>query len=146
MLKVIDGLRTSNHANSVVDIAAQSVVHGTTNANVVSTSVDMANFAELLVVGLCNAVTGTPTGTIAIQESNEAAANFVNVTNAVLTFTAANTVKVHSLDWRKPNRKRYARLSAYNATNAITLAGITERVHQTHGAHALGDNCGQADS
>lgn len=144
-LKVIDGLKTCDGANAAIDLRSQSVTHGTQNSNVVSSSVDMSGFAELIAIGMCNGVTGTPTGTITIQESNESSANFTNITNAVMTFTAANTMQVHSIDWRKPNRKRYARLSAFNATNACILAGLTLRVQPLRGV-SLDDNVSQADS
>ena len=124
MLKVIDGLRTANHANSVIDFPAQSI---TTQANS-TPSVDMANFAELIYVGICNSVTGSGVGQLQVQESNEAAANFVNITNAILAFTTANTIKIGSVDWRNPSRKQYARLTGTNTTNAITLSGHTQRV------------------
>jgi len=139
MLKVIDGLRTFNAA--APDLAAQSV---TTQVN--TGSVDMANFAELLVVGQCNSLGGGGVGSLAIQESNEAAANFTNITNAALAFTVANTMKVWSGDWRKPNRKRYARLAAFNTTANVTMSAVTLRVRPTRAALTLEANGSQTDS
>lgn len=138
-LKVIDGLRTANHANAVIDFA-QLVA-----AQVNGPGTDMSEHLEAVYVGTCSAVTGSGTGTIVMQESNEASANFTNVTNASLAFNTANTVKVGSVDWRKPNRKRYARLAAFNATNSITLQGTLLRVQSKSNVN-LGDNCSQLDS
>lgn len=124
MLRVCDGLRTANHANSVVDLPSQSVT-----AQVNTTSVDMANFAELLVHAQCNGVTGAGTGEVVVQESNESGANFTNIAGAVSNFTAANTTKPIHVNWRANGaRKKYARLAAFNATNAVTLSATTYRL------------------
>lgn len=124
MLRVCDGLRTANHANSVVDLPSQSVT-----AQVNTTSVDMANFSELLVHAQCNAVTGSGTGDIVVQESNEASANFTNISGASSNFSAANTAKPIHVNWRSNGaRKKYARLAAFNTTNAVTLSATTYRL------------------
>lgn len=122
MLLACDGLRTANHANFVVDLPSQSVT-----ANVNTSGVEMTNYAQLLVVGICNAITGSGVGNIQLQESDDNT-NFTNVTNAALSFNSANTVKELAIDWRKPGRKRYARLQASNTTNAATLVAVTNRL------------------
>ena len=141
MLKVIDGLRTYDHANAKTEIPSQSINGTAVNS---AGSLDMADHRELIAVALAGAVTGTGVLTVQIQESNEAAANFTNVTNAVLTLNTANTLKLHSVDWRKPARKRYARLQA-NTTNAVVVSAFSLAVGPKR-LVSLADNAGQLDA
>ncbi len=127
MLKVINGLETVDGANNKIDIPYQSVT-----AQVNSTGVDMSNHDEFLAAFLGAAITGSGTLTCLVQESDEAAANFANVeggeSNAVATINAANMLYVMSVDWRGPTRKKYARLSVINATNAVAVSALGLRV------------------
>lgn len=132
MLKIIDGLATLDGANFKIDIPYQSVT-----AQVNSTGVDMSDHNEFLGAFASAAVTGSGTLTCLVQESNEAAANFANVTggvaNAVATISAANCLKILAVDWRGPLRKKYARLSAINATNAVAVSAVGLRVGKRSG-------------
>jgi hypothetical protein len=133
-LKVIDGLMTLDGANYKIDIPYQAV---TAAATVNSTGVDMSAHSEFLAAFLGAAVTGAGVLTCLVQESNEAAANFTNVTggasNAVTTISAANTLKVMSVDWRSPLRKKYARLSVVAATNTVAVSAVGCRVSKKCG-------------
>lgn len=143
MLKVIDGLRglyNNGAANCTVGLPYQSFTAAVNGA-----AIDMANFAELLVLGFLMAPTGSGTGVIYVQESNEAAANFANVANASMALSAANTERFHSVDWRNPARKRYARLVGANATNAVTMMGTVLCLGNKN-KNTLAENAGQLDA
>lgn len=127
-LHVVDGMRTFDGANYKLDLNSQSV---TAQAN--TTSVNMTNFSSLMVVGLCNAITGSGTGQIVVQESNESGANFTNVSGGVANFNAANTCRIVHVDWRDPARKQFARIAAFNATNAVTLSAVSMRIEPKRG-------------
>ena len=122
MLRVINGLRSFNHSNATINFPNQSI---TAQAN--GAAFDSANFSEVIAVGMCQSVTGSGTGQLVIQESNESSANFANINtpiNAVMNFNVANTVRFCSLNKDRPTRKRYLRLSAFNTTNAVSLSGV----------------------
>lgn len=130
MLKVIDGLATVDGANSKIDIPAQSV---TAAATVNGTSHDMSDHNEFIAAFLGGAVTGAGVLTCKVQESNEPAANFADVTDAVQTVSTSNALKLISVDWRKPNRKRYARLTVTAATNTVAISAVAVRVNKRSG-------------
>ena len=127
-LKVMDGARTIDGANIGGDLSAENVAASTVNA----TSVDMSSpgHHELLVAISCGVLTGTGTLAVFVQESNEAAANFTNIASAIQSFAATNdnTSKWISVDWKKPDRKRYARVVATTALNSTVYSALTLRV------------------
>lgn len=132
MVKVINGLRTIDGANAAVDLPVEArTAANTTN----STGIDMKDHAELLVVAQSGVITGLGVATFTVQESDEAAANFANVTEggvaASVDFTAAaesNMQKIISLDWNDPARKRYARVVQATTVNTAEAGAITLRV------------------
>lgn len=122
MLKVIDGLRTVDGANATCDILPADRTNTTTNG----TGVDMADFEELIAVAMIGTLDASHGQTIAIQESDEAAANFANITspdNTVHT-SVTNTLHVWSVDWRHPDRKRYARVQVIDDATDSALTGV----------------------
>jgi len=133
-LKVIDGAKAIDGANLACDIDYQTLTVGGT-ANVESTSVDMSEFFELLAHITVDAVDAGCTLKVAVQESDEADASFTNITGALAEFAAgaADDSVWMSVNWKHPDRKRYARLQAIvtGANTALLTAG-TLRV-QPHG-------------
>lgn len=142
MLKVIDGLKLVDAANNTPDVKAADRTNATTN----STGVDMSEHEELLAILHLGVVDASHGMTFAIQESDEAAANFTNITtpvNTVLSIAAANsnTQRVLSVDWRHPDRKRYARVQGINdATNSALWAATTLRCRPKGGPVGVDDN------
>lgn len=129
MMRVIDGAKTLDGANNASDIAhANYAAANTMN----STSVDMQDpgHHELVANVRTGTLLGTATLSVAIQESNEAAANFTNVAGAHLNFAATDDNKSRwaSVDWTHPDRKRYARLSGVTANNTVEYSAATLRV------------------
>ncbi|GAG44021.1 unnamed protein product, partial [marine sediment metagenome] len=118
-------------ANSTPDLVSTTLtVGGTATAN--TTGVDMVAHSEYLACIQVTSVAAGCTLVVKAQESNEAAANFTDVTGAAITY-AANTVNDAQwvdVDWRHPDRLRYARLTAtVTGANAAVLSANTLRVH-----------------
>lgn len=112
-LRVLDGARLIDSAAS--DIPAANYSAGTTN----STALDMEDFNEL--IGILNAgvVVNTGVTTAYIQECDTSGGTFTNITDATMTINnASNTQAAISVDWKHPDRKRWARLSVVQATAA----------------------------
>lgn len=131
-LKVIDGARLVDAANNACDIVPLDRTDATTN----STGVDMSGHEEFLVVAMIGLLDASHGLTIAIQESDEAAANFTNITTPQNTVTtmANNTTRVWSVDWRHPDRKRYARIQGIDdATNSALWGAQSIRAKPTSG-------------
>jgi len=134
-IKVMDGARTLAGATATADIPIANYA----NANTMnSTGVDMKDHFELLVALIGGVVTGTAVVTLYAQESNEAAANFTNIASATATLTAAaesNLSKWISVNWKHPDRKRYARVSGVvSVANAAFYGALTLRVGPHGGA------------
>lgn len=132
-MKVIDGARTLDGANFGCDLPPLSIASGNTRN---STGVDMSGHYELI----ANVEAGVVNTSVAVtvQESNESAANFTNITGAVVTMNTNNTSKVMSVDWKHPDRKKYARLQGITAGGGATLYGATTlRVAENAGPVSL---------
>lgn len=141
-MKVMDGARTIDGANSGTDIPYQTLTVGMT-AQANSTGVDMSNHFELLATFLAPAVAAGCTLTCLVQESDEAAANFTNITGAAATIAAgsANLAEWISVDWKHPDRKKYARLSMLaTGANTATVAALSLRVNEGGGDVDADDN------
>ena len=127
-LKVMDGLRTLDGANMTCDLPPAD----RTNTAVNTTGVDMSAHNELLVSVQQGVVDAGQVGSVKVQESNEAAANFTDITGAVASFNGAassNLTQVISVDWRSPERLKYARLvGTFGSTNSALVGAVTMRV------------------
>lgn len=121
MLRAIDGASSIDPANNGVDITPLDRTAATVNA----TGVDMsghASFWGMMMAGVIDASTNV---TLWVQESNEAAANFVNITGASTVLETADDDQSAQLyvDWRHPDRKKYARLVGIVAGSNSALYG-----------------------
>lgn len=128
MMRVIDGAKVFDGANNATDLSHLNYASGNTSA---STSVDMRNpgHHELLVNARTGNLLGAATLTVAVQESDEAAANFTNIAGAHMNFapTDDNKSKWASIDWTHPDRKRYARVQGITANNTVEYGVATLR-------------------
>lgn len=134
-LKVMNGARTLDSANLVTDIAYQTLTVGGT-AQVNSTGVDMSGHAEFLACCMGMAVHANATLTWYIQESDEAAANFVNISGAtkVMAASSANDAAWIDVNWKHPDRLKYGRIVAIaTGANTATVAATSLRVQQING-------------
>ena len=139
-LKVINGLRGVDGANSGMDIDIQAIVFGNTVNGAVH---DMVAHFELLFLCLNDDVDAGATLVFHAQESNEAAANFTNITGASVTVAAevANTVELLSIDWKNPDRKRYARVCAtVTGANNADVGAVGLRLQEHAGDKAIDTN------
>lgn len=139
-MKVMDGARALDGTNLTADIVQTTLTVGGT-ATVNSTGVEMTDFFEFLAHILVTSVDAGATLVVVAQESNEAAANFTNITSATQTFaaTAANDSAWFDVDWKHPDRGKYARLSAtVTGANTAVLSGATFRI-QPHGGPVTAD-------
>jgi hypothetical protein len=130
MLRVVDGAYTLAAGTFTIDIPYKTLTVGGT-ANAESTGVDMSGHWEFL-ANVCGYVIDAGcTLTVTVQESDEAAASFTNITGASHSYAAgsANDSKWFSVSWRNADRKKYARLQAIvTGANTATLSAVTLRV------------------
>jgi hypothetical protein len=139
-LKVMDGLRTVDGANAAVDIAIANYASGNTMNG---TSHDMKDHFEFLVSAQAGVVTGTAVVTIVVQESNEAAANFANVASAAVSFANnanSNQAKLISVNWKHPDRKRYARVQGLVTVANAAFYGVHAMRVAPHGGPVTADS------
>lgn len=131
MLKVIDGLRTTDGANSGTQIGMISRTAGTVNGPGVAMG---GHFEALALVGI-GSVAASTNCTYNVQESNDNS-NFTNISGATTVFnaSAANLSRVIGIDWKHPDRKAYARLVQIVAgAGAVVGGGEILRVNQNAG-------------
>ncbi len=143
-LKVIDGLRTVTHGNSQLDLDVQAIVAGNTVNGAVHT---MDGFGEFLALFTIDDVDVGATLIMKVQESNEAAANFTNIAGAEKTVAAgaANDAELISVDWKHPDRGKFARVTAQvTGANNTDLSAIGLKMVPFGGSAGLdlsvGDN------
>ncbi len=143
-LKVIDGLRSQAHANSDLDLNVQPIVAGNTVNGAVHT---IDGFGEFLALFTVDDVDTGATLIVKVQESNEAAANFTNISGATKTIAAgsADIIEMISVDWKHPDRKKYARVTAQvTGANNADLSAVGLKMVPFGGAAGLdldtGDN------
>lgn len=128
---VLDGARAMDGANLATDLKIQSL---NANTNINTTSVDMSGHCELLVFGHVGTLGASSSAVLVVQESNEANANFTTIANASISLNTANSTQMLSVNWRHPDRKKYARLQLQPAISNPTLLGAhTLRVQPTMG-------------
>jgi hypothetical protein len=121
MLRAFDGARSIDPANQGVDITPLDRTAATVNA----TSVEMSNFASLIGMMMAGVIDAATNVVLWVQESNEAAANFVNITGASKALEAGDddqSVQVY-VDWRHPDRLKYARLVGIVTGSGSALYG-----------------------
>jgi hypothetical protein len=136
-LRVAHGLRMNDGANAVSDIPPANYSAGTVNA----ASVEMTDFNELLAVITAGVVASGGTAQLIVQESDESAANFTNISGATATINnASNTSALVSVDWKHPDRKKYARAQVITATAASFHGVATMRVQPIGGPVDEDDN------
>ncbi len=113
-LKVMDGARTLDGANNGIDAPAVGATAGTVN----TTGVSMADHEELMVCLAVGVMTGTGTLAVAVQESNDDT-TYTNISGALVSVAADgdNTGYIIDVDWRHPDRMKYARVQAITANN-----------------------------
>ena len=128
-LKYMDGMATIDGANNAVDIP----VLLRTNTTVNSTSVDMSEHHEFLAVLQVGAVETAANVTVVVQESNESAANFTNITGATTgAVNTANTQSMVDVNWKDTRRRRFARLqSITGTTNNATFGATSLRLNKS---------------
>ena len=88
---------------------------------------DMREFNELVAHLMVGVVVGSATLTAVVQESNDNS-TFTNITNAAFTITADNDdnkTEWLSVDWRHPDRKRYARAQTVAGGSQDHIHGLT---------------------
>jgi len=130
-MKVMDGLRTVGGATLELDIPPLSRATGTT---VDGPAIDMAGHFELLALAQAGLIGASSSCSVVVQESNEPAANFADVPGSTVILTASNTQKLVDVNWKHPDRKRYARLRMVTAGTSASLAGaLTLRLNQCNG-------------
>ncbi len=138
-LKVIDGLRTIDGANAAMDMNIQTI----TAVNTVNgSSHDMKNHFEFIAVCLNDATEAGATCTFVGQESNDDS-TFTNISgsSAVIAADSANTVELIQVDWKHPDRKRYARVAAVVTGANTSIVGIVGmRVQAKGGDLSVDDN------
>lgn len=133
-LKVMDGMRTLDGANYGLDIPPANYA----NANTMNgTGVDMNDFFELIAIAQAGVIVGTAVATVAVQECDTSGGTYANVTGASVAFTAAaesNLCKIIDVDWKHPDRKRYARVqNVVSVANAAIIGVSTLRVQPKGG-------------
>ena len=125
MLRAIDGASSIDPANNGVDLTPLDRTSGTVNA----TSVDMSGHASLLGMMMAGVIDASTNVSLLIQESNEVAANFVNITSpstasGVLEAADDNQSLQVYVDWRHPDRKKFARLVGVVTGSGSALYGL----------------------
>ncbi len=131
-LKLLEGMRT--HTTSP-DISPQVITAPNT---VNGGSHDMREHLEFLATVLVGATTSNVL--FIVEESNEAAANFVAIPSANAVFTGSDDDETESIvvNWRNPARKRYVRITA------STVGGTSGTVAAV--GHAIGSHLGDLDA
>lgn len=123
-LKVIDGARTLDGANSGIDLTPISVASANNRSG---PGFDMSGHLELLVSVQAGVINTSVV--VVVQESNDNS-NFTNISGASVNMTATNTHKVMSVNWKHPDRQKYARVNAVAAGGGASLIGVASlRVH-----------------
>lgn len=127
MMRVIDGAKVFDGANNTPDIPVAARAASTI---VESSPVDMADpgHDELIVSAQFGERTGLSQVVLAVQESNEAGANFANVPGSSFTTAASNIARIISIDWTHPDRKRYARIRGQSIVNTHIYGAATLRM------------------
>ena len=130
-LKVIDGARTLDGTNNGVDIPPANYANGNTMN---STGIDMKDFFELIGMVQAGVVIGTAQVDVYVQESNDDS-TYTNITGAQVTVanTESNTGQVFSVNWKHPDRKRYARVSGVVSVANGAIYGVSTLRVQAHG-------------
>ena len=133
-LKVMDGMRTLDGANYGLDIPPANYA----NANTMNgTGIDMNDFFELIATAMTGVVTGTAVCTVKVQECDTSGGTYADVSGAEATFTnnaESNLCKVIDVDWKHPDRKRYARVqNVVSVANAAIIGVSTLRVQPKGG-------------
>ncbi len=140
-LKVMDGARTLDGANSTCDIAHQTLTVGAT-AQANSAGVDMTNFFEVMAhVNVLSTAAGC-TLTVYGQESDDNS-TFTNISGSsqVIAPSQANDSVWLDVNWKNPTRKRYFRVSALaTGANAAILSAATLRVGPHGGDMTVDDS------
>lgn len=144
-LKVMDGMRTYDGANYGLDIPPANYA----NANTMNgAAIDMIDFFELIAIACTGVVTGTAVATVKVQECDTAGGTYTNVTDAEAVFTAnaeSNMCKVIDVDWKHPDRKRYARVqNVVSVANAAIIGISTLRVQPKGGPMTADDSVAEA--
>lgn len=131
-LKVMDGARTLDGANSTPDLPHEDQANTTVN----TTGFDMNDFMELLVNVNTGVVDASQVGGVYVQESNDNS-TFANISGASVAWNGASSSNLSdwiSVNWKHPDRKRYARLSGvFGATNSAAAGAVGLRVQPKGG-------------
>lgn len=134
-LKVMQGAKTVDAANYLPDIKYLTLTVGAT-AQANSTGVDMSEHFEFIAVCSAYAVAAGCTLTWYVQESDTVGGTYTNITGAsvVCAASAVNLSKWFTVNWKHPDRKRFARLSAIvTGANTATIAANSLRVNPSGG-------------
>lgn len=143
-LKVIDGLRTVDGANSGIDMAIQAIIAGNT---VNGASHDMKDHFEFLAICINDDTDVGATLTFRVQESNDNS-TFTNITgaSAAVASNTANTVELISVNWKHPDRQRYARVTAtVSGANNGDCAVVGLRLQANAGDIDVDDNVAEVE-
>lgn len=123
-LAAYHGTRSIDPANNGLDIPPTDRSSGTVNG---ASSLDMKDHASFLAVMSVGVIDASTNVTLLAQESNEAAANFTNISGAstVVVAAANNTAVQIAVDWRNPDRLRYVRVVGVVAGSNSALYGVS---------------------
>ncbi len=138
-LKVIDGARFLG--SSAADIPISNYANASTTN---SASQDMSEFFELMAQLDVGVIVGTASVQFVVQESNESAANFTNISGATVTVVNSansNLAKRISVNWKHPDRLRYARLQGLvTVANAAFFGATIARLQPRGGDMDIDDS------
>lgn len=119
--KRTDGMRTIDGANSAIDLAPLSRASGTTTN---TTGVDVSGFQEFVAGLEAGAIGAASNVQMVVQESNESAANFTNITGASVNINTTNQQKLIRVDCRNPDRKKFMRTQSITSGGNASVYGV----------------------
>lgn len=130
-LKVINGAKIGpDSANNTPDIAHADRTNTTVNSAGVLMNDDLEQFAELIVMIDTGVMDASHTLNVHVQESDDNS-TYTNISGASVALDEDDDNQVHviDVDWKHPDRKKYARVSAISgATNSGAYGVRTLRV------------------
>ena len=125
-LPTVNGMRTFDGANALMDlaIASRAAAPTTTNATGVNTS-DFGEFVGVLTIGVLGTATNVQMN---LQESDTLAGTYTNIAGATVNTNLSNTCRVVSVNAKHPDRKPFMRIQTVATGNTSTFGAMSMRL------------------